>query len=122
MAIDATITIMNKITGLSSDLSFRTQFNPTTTPTATTHQRRTQAVADTAEALDLGDISTVELITIKAVSNDLLVDCDYVAAFDEDIIIPEGESATFKPAGIVYIKNEDAAETCQYEYLAIGTT
>lgn len=122
MAISSTITVVHKVEGTGTDLSFRTQFNTTTTPTAVTHQRRTQSTADTEEVLDLGDIATVELITITAITNDLLIDCDFSAAFDGDIIVPEGETATFKPSGTVYVKNEDAGEACVYDYIAVGTT
>lgn len=122
MAISATMTTALKVDGLTSALELRKQFNTTTTPTAVTHQRRTQAVADTAEALDLGDISTVEYIIIYCVSNDLGIDCDFDSSFDEDIVVQEGEVAMFKPSGVVQVKNNDAGETSEYEYVVVGTT
>ena len=122
MSIIANISAFLKVEGLSADLAFRKQFVTTATPTAATHQRRTLGVADTAEALDLGDVSTVEYIVIYADTNSIDIDCDFDSAFDADIEIPQGEVAMFKPAGTVYIKNHDAGQAPVYEYTVIGTT
>jgi hypothetical protein len=118
-----TYTIIGKLTGLGKDQEFIETATVTTTPTAATYNYRTQATADTEEALDLGDVATEHLLIIKAVSNDMLVDLDFSSSFDSDLSIPEGEFAVIpKPAGTVYIKNEDSGETCVYEYLLVGVT
>jgi len=92
-----------------------------TDPTKSTHQYRQQASADSDEELDLGGVSTAELVVIKAVTNDLQVDADYSTSFDANIEIPEGEMAVFKPVGTVRVKNKNAGEQCTYEYLVVGT-
>lgn len=93
------------------------------TPTAVNHQYRTLAVADTAEALDLGDISTVDLIVLRAIDYDLDVDTSYVSSFNAEITALAGETPLiFKPTGTVYVKNNGDAETVQYEYLIVGRT
>jgi hypothetical protein len=122
MSIIANLTALLHVEGLSSDLSFRKFFNTTATPTAVTHQRRVQATADAEEALDLGDISTVEYVLIYAVTNNLSLDCDFDTTYNADIIVASGEVAMFKPAGTVYVKNNDAGQVVTYEYIVIGTT
>ena len=122
MAATGTAKIELKLTGLGEEVVMSEKFNVTTTPTAMTHQYRVLATADTAEALDLGDISTVELIWIKAIDLDIEIDADYVSSFDADLIVHAGEVAVFKPSGTVYIKNQDSSETPAYEYLILGTT
>ena len=122
MAIAANIRVMLEVTGLESALEMMKKFSTATAPTAVTHQRRTIAAANTAEALDLGDIATVELILIKAVSKDMEIDCDWDTAFNADLLVHEGELALFKPIGVVYVENETADEALEYEYIVIGTT
>ena len=122
MAAEARIKIICEFTGLGQEATFSESFTTSVIPDGFTHQYRTQAVADTEEALDLGDISTVELVILKCISNDLGIDCDFVSAFDEDIVCQEGEVQIFKPSGVVKVKNNDAGETSVYEYFVIGTT
>lgn len=121
MAASMDVTIRSLFSGLGKDIEFNEAFSVTTTPTESTFLYKVQATADTAEALDLGGITTPELIIIKAVSNDMEIDCDYDSLFDADIVVAEGEVAVFKPAGTVYIKNEDAGEQVSYEYVIVGT-
>ncbi len=121
MAASANINIIAQLLGLGKEIDFIDRFTLTNTPALATQNYRTQAVADTEEALDLGGVSTVDLIVIKAVTNDLLIDTSYAAAtFSEEINVPAGELAVFKPGGAVYVKNEDGAEQCTYEYIVIG--
>lgn len=123
MAAIAAVRVSVELTGLGEVLDLAQKFNSSTTPTAANYQYRTQATTNTAEALALGDVSTVTGVWIKAVSKELAVDLDYVSAFDSDVSIPAGEANYFsKPAGTVYVKNETAGEVCVYEYLVIGTT
>lgn len=118
----ANIKILADVTGLGERMEFVESFDVSTDPTVFTHQYRIQATSDTAEALALGDVSTEHMVIIKAVTNDMDVDCDYSATFDADINIPQGEVAIFKPSGTVYIKNATAAETVTYEYWVLGTS
>ena len=121
MAAECNVRIIAEVTGLGEDLKFAESFDVTTTPTKAASNRQIQAVADTDEALNLCGISTVELIVIKAVSNDLLIDTDFVTTFDADQSVAEGESRIIKPSGVVRIKNEDAAEAVTVDYLIVGS-
>jgi len=121
MAASASVNIIVDLLGLGKEESFVDRFALTNTPTASHYNYREQATADTEEALDLGGISTVDFIVFKAVTNDAIIDTSYAAAtFSEEINVPEGEIAVFKPGAAVYIMNEDAAEKVTYEYLVIG--
>jgi hypothetical protein len=105
------------------DINFTDKGTDGTTPTAGSYMYRKLAVADTAEALDLGDVSTVTCIVIRAVTNDLDVDLDYSAAFDKDFTLAAGEIPAVIPTPVlVYVKNNGAGEAPVYEYLVIGTT
>ena len=97
--------------------------NITTTPTVYNQQRRVLATADTAEALGLGDVSSSQLLVIKAVLLNLEVDLDFVTTFNADLTIPAGETAIIpRPAGVVYVKNATATQTPTYEYYLVGTS
>ena len=112
-----------ELTGLGQIQELAEKFSLGTTPTASTYNYRTQATADTEETLDLGDVATVYLIAIKAVTNELAVDLDFDAAFDSNFSIPEGKASIItKPAGTVKVKNETASETCVYEFVVVGIT
>lgn len=121
MAASMDVTIRSLFSGLGRDIEFNGAFSTTTTPTESALLYKVQATVDTAEALDLGGVTTPELVIIKAIANDLEIDCDYDAAFDADIVLAAGEMAVFKPAGTVYIKNQDAGTSVTYEYLVVGT-
>ena len=120
MAASLTLNIVAQLLGLGKEIDFIDRFTLTQTPALATQNYRTQAVGGTEEALDLGGVSTVDLIIIKAVSNDLLIDTSYATPFSEEINIPEGEIAVFKPGGTVYIDNATGVEQCTYEYIVIG--
>ena len=121
MAASLTLNIVAQLLGLGKEIDFIDRFTLTQTPALATQNYRTQAVADTEEALDLGGISTVDLIVIKAVTNDLIIDTSYAdATFSTEIIVPEGEIRVFTPGAAVYIMNEDSAEQVTYEYIVIG--
>ncbi|KKK54255.1 hypothetical protein LCGC14_3086590 [marine sediment metagenome] len=85
---------------------------------------RTLAVADTDELLDLGDVSTVGAIVIRAITNNLDIDLDYVSAFDADLTVKVGAVPAVipYPAGVIRVKNNGAGETPVFEYLIIGLT
>ena len=121
MAGTANVTIIVEVEGLDKDASFAEKFTVTTTPTLVAKNIQIQAVADTDEAVNLCGIGTVELMVVKSVSNDVDIDSDYVSSFDADINIAEGETAVFKPAGVVRIKNNDSAEACTISVLIIGS-
>ena len=120
MAASGTINIIAQLLGLGKEVNFIDRFTLTNTPTKSHYNYRQQAVADTEEALDLGGVSTVDLIIIKAVTNDMTIDTTFVSTYVEEQIVLEGEIAIFKPSGTVYIKNQDSAEVCTYEYIVIG--
>lgn len=121
MAATGNVKAIIELDGLRKTVNFPLEFNTTTTPTTYFMGRQVQAVADTAEALDLGDVATPLLIALVCISNDVDIDCNYSSSFSADITVNEGEGAIFRPAGTVYIKNDDAAEAVTVEYIVIGT-
>ena len=124
--MSATVTVSSRVelAGLGKDVYLQDVATDGTTPTAATYNYRVLATADTAEALDLGDISTVSMIMIRAIDYDLDIDLDYSSAFDSDLTVKAGEPAAVvpNPAGTVYVKNNGTSETPAYEYLVCGTT
>jgi len=109
------------ITGLGTNHEMTFNAATNAAPTKTHYNYRTQAAADTPEALDLGGVTTVKLLVIKAIDEDLTVDLDFSSAFDTDITIPEGETAILPaPAGTVYISNSTSNTTTTYEYWIAG--
>jgi hypothetical protein len=121
MAAECRVKIIGTVTGLGPELEFSDNFTTTTTPTKAAINRQIQASADTDEILNLCGISTIELIIIRCVTNDVNIDTDYVSAFDPDVHIPEGETRIIKPSGVVRIKNDDAAEVSTIDYLIVGS-
>lgn len=121
MASQLKTTIISQLTGLGMNDEFVDTFTTTTTPTHKSHIYQIQAVADTAEALGLGDVTTPELIIIKCVANDVDIDTSFSVTFNAEITVNEGEIAVFKPTGTVYIKNDDSAESVTVEAIIVGT-
>ena len=123
MAAEFKINLIAKLTGLGEQVDFIKTGTDETTPTAGAYMYRTIATANTAEALDLGDVSTVTAIILYAVDYDVDIDCDYVAAFDADLTAKAAGIPVVitYPAGTVYVKGE-TGQTPKYEYLVIGTT
>jgi hypothetical protein len=109
------------ITGLGSGHEMTFNAPTSVTPSKTHYNFRTQATADTPEALDTGGVTTIKLLVLKAVSGAVDVDLDFSSAFDSDITIPEGETAILPiPSGTVYISNNVSNNTVTYEYWAVG--
>lgn len=87
------------------------------------------AVDDTAEALEVGDISTIAGILISCIddsdSNSTLVlevDPNYASSFEAHIIISEGMSAYFQPHGAIWVRNQSTdVNDLDYEYVIFGT-
>ena len=121
MAVTNSINLHVELDGLGLQELFPLSMSTTTTIATKQKGYQTQAVADTAEALDLGGVTTVELIILKCISNDVDIDCNYSSSFAEDITVQEGEFTVFKPAGTVYIKNDDSGEQSVVEYLVLGS-
>ncbi len=124
MAAEFNISILAELIGLGKDVTFTDKGIDGTTPTAGSYMYRTLAVADTDEVLDLGDVSTVGAIVIRAITNDLDIDLDYVSAFDADLTVKAGAVPAVipYPSGIIRVKNSGSGETPVYEYLIIGIT
>ena len=124
MAAACKISVSAELTGLGDIMKFLPKkFSGVSIPTKKLFSRQIQAVADTEEALELGNVTTTtQMLIIKCISNDVDVDLDCVAACDADLTIQEGETAVIpSPAGVVYIKNNDAAEAVTVEYMLTGT-
>ena len=121
MSAECNVNIIAQLTGLGDVQSFSKRFSTTSTPARALYHYAIQATADTAEALEVGDVSTVDLIILKCVSNDCDLDCNYSSSFSADITVNEGEVAMFKPAGTVYLKNNDSSEQSTVEYIVVGS-
>jgi hypothetical protein len=124
MAAEVSINLLCELTGLGREFKFVDRATDGTVPTAATYNYRVLATGGTAEILDLGDITTVQGVVIRAIDKDLDIDCDYVSTFDADLTLIAGELPAFipNPAGVVYVKNTTGTETPKYEYLCWGTT
>lgn len=124
MAATCEVSITVELLGLGRDQIFIDKATGGTTPTGATYHYVTLATTNTAEALDLGDISTVTELAIKAITEDLDVDLDYVSAFDADFTIKAGEPAAVipNPSGTIYVKNTTADKVPVYEVFIAGTT
>ena len=126
MAAECSVSVIADVTGLGEGLQFLEKFTVTGTIIKAVLNRQIQAATNTAEALNLCGISTVELVIIKATSNDLIIDTDCLdnAAFVQDQSIAEGESRILKPDGTygIFIKNEDGTEVCTVDYLVVGSS
>ena len=125
MAAEATLEYYFKLSGLrSQDDVVAGLGTEADTPTASSGvQYRTLAVADTEETLDVGDITTVDVIILKAIDYDVAIDTSFSAAFSTEIIARAGGMpVVFTPGGTVKVKNVTASQTPKYEYLAVGRT
>lgn len=121
MAGNASVTTSLQIDGLDSDANVNLSVSFTgTVPTGVTHEHRALA-SNTSEALDLGDVATINGILFKAVSKDFTIDTTYVDAYVAEISVPEGETAYFAPSGTVHVKNIDEADAGTYSYIVFGT-
>ena len=121
MAAGFSVSILAELTGLGKDQFFCEKFSEINTPARALYQYMIQATADTAEALDVSDVATVDLLILKCVSNDVDLDLDYVSSFDADMTVQEGEVCVVPtPAGTIYFKNNDAGEQSTIEYILIG--
>ena len=121
MAASNNISIIAELTGLGFDERFAKAFSTTTTVTAKQHTYQVQATADSEEALELGDVTTPELILLYCVANDVDIDTSFNTTFSAEVTVNEGEFAVFKPTGTVYVKNDDASEEVTVEAFIWGT-
>ncbi len=123
MAVD--ISVIAEVSGLGEGLVFAEKFAVTGTVIKAVSNRQIQTTTNIAEALNLCGISTVELVIIKATSNDLIIDTDCAdnASFVQDQSVAEGESRILKPDGTngIFIKNEDGTEVVTVDYLIVGS-
>ena len=120
MAASGSVSVVMQLLGLSQESSFSDRFALTNVPSLKLTDYRQQAVADTEETLDIGSMSNVDAIVIKAITNDMTVDPSFDTSYRAGIQILEGEFAVFSPAGTVKIKNLTGAEQATYEYFIIG--
>lgn len=123
MAASFSLSVNAELSGLDEVIPFIKKGTDETAPTAYTKMYGTIATANTAQALDLGDVATVTCIVIWAVDYDIDIDCDYVAAFDADQTAKAAGIPVVitYPAGTVYLKGE-SDQTPSFHYLIIGTT
>lgn len=120
MAAELNIRVGMFLSGLGLSIDFVEKFTHSQTPAKKMLSIQDQAVADTAEALNLGDVTTIDMILMKATTNDVDVDTSYSSSFSKELSFTEGEVQLFKPEGTVWIKNGTGAEQVTVEYLIIG--
>ena len=123
MAASVTVSTRVELDGLGKNLYMQDVATDGTTPSESGYFYKVLGTANTAEALDLGGVSTVSVLHIRAINYDLDIDLDYVSAFDADLTVKAGEPAAviLNPAGTVYVKNNQTDEQPSYEYLVMGT-
>ena len=122
MAAELKVRIITELTGLGEPIDFAGVFSDTTPPTKSLFQYMEQATANVDEAIPVGDVATEGVLIIKAVANDVMLDLDFVAAFDADLTLLEGRWAVIpQPAGTVHFEAVSAAEKATIQYLLIGT-
>lgn len=121
MAASFDVSVLAQLTGLGNQIDFAEKGSDETTPTGATYNYRTIGTADVAEALDLGDVSTVTCVILYAINYDILIDCDFVSSFDADLTAKAaGIPAVIPyPAGTVYVQGE-SGQTPKYEYIVVG--
>lgn len=121
MAANFSTKIISELTGLGETVNFIKQGDDETTPTAGAYMYRTITTANTAEALDLGDVNTVTAIVLYAVDYDVDIDLDFDTSFDADQTAKAAGIPVVitYPAGDVYVQGE-TDQTPKYEFLIIG--
>ena len=126
MASECTVSIIAEVTGLGEGLQFLEKFAVTGTVLKAVLNRQIQTSAATAEALNLCGITIagVELVIIKATTNNLYIDtdCADVASFVQDQLVAEGECRIIQPVGTggIFI-NGAAAKACTVDVLIVGS-
>lgn len=121
MSAECNVNIIAKLTGLGDIQEFVKRFSTTATPARVMYHYAVQDTADTEQALEVGDVATVELIILKSIEHDVDIDTSFVSTFSAEIEVQEGELAVFKPTGTTYFKNDDSAEAVTIEYLVVGS-
>jgi len=121
MAATCVLRLVGEVTGIDDQLDFHVRGDLATTPTKRAEMIQIQATTNTAEALNLGGVTTPLSITIEALDNAVDIDTSYVSAFAAEITLKEGEFATFTPSGTVYIKNNVTGEVCTIHSVIVGT-
>lgn len=119
MAALMKLSLRAKLEDLGIPAEIVSQF--TTVPTEAHYDYIIQTTTNTAQALNLGGVSAIQVIIILAKSKNLSVDTSWVTpTFVEELMIAEGQFAIFVPGGVVYVKNNVAGEVCTFEYLVVG--
>lgn len=123
MAAALNVNVIAELVGLGEIINFIKRGSDETTPTAGAYMYRTIATANTAEVLDLGDVSTVTMVILFAVDYDVDIDCDFSSSFDADLTAKAGgiPAVIPYPAGTVYVQGE-TDQTPKFEYIVVGTT
>lgn len=123
MSAEALVTTKVTLTGIGDEIQVKTTVVDGTTFTKLLKVYPVLAVADTPQALEIGDISTIAGVYIKALDYDAEIDLDFVSSFDADLTVKAGEPAAYipNPAGIIYFTGVEADETPKLEVVIFGT-
>lgn len=108
------------LTGLDMNIEFLKKYTHGQTPTKFVCTTQDQAVADVAEVLGIGDVSTVDMVVMFAKLNDVDIDTSYDSSFNAELSFTQGEVQIFRPEGIIWIKNGTGTEKATVTYLVIG--
>lgn len=118
MGAKCDVSIKAELTGLGQDQRFSKEFR-TTTPVLSMYNY--DSIGLDAEALDISDITAIELICMKNIdeTNYVEIDCNYTAStFRANLRIGPGQTAVFKPSGIIYAQANTAAVKVEYLIVA----
>jgi hypothetical protein len=123
MAAIIKVSVSAELTGLGDILKFLPKkYSGVNTPTLKLENRQIQATTNTDEVLELGGVSTVQMLIIICISNAVDIDLDYGSSFNVDLTLGVNEVAVIPaPAGVIRIKNNVADAVSTVDYIVTGT-
>jgi len=124
VAAEFRMKLLAQLTGLATGVTKEMSINcaTVTTPDIDTFHRQSQATIDTAEALNIGDVTTELVVIIFAPTVAIDVDLNYSSSFSADFTIPIGQFAVIpKPVGLIYLNNNTGTTKFVADIATIGT-
>jgi hypothetical protein len=122
MAAKVEVSISVSIDGLGKGTEIKDCFIDAVAPEVAIHiESQTLEATNTPEALNVGAVDTIRGILIRAITEDLGVDTDYVSTYHERLLIRAGTSSYFCPSGVVYVRNATDDVLPTWETVVFGT-